>query len=168
PEGVEVKVDGNTVSVKGPKGELSQVISDKMGVNIEGNIVTVERKTEDKEGQSLFGTTRSLVNNMIEGVSKGFQKELEIVGVGYRAQLQGTKLVVGAGYSHPVEVEPEENIEFEVPKNTEVIIKGIDKNALAQLQLTFEQFVSLSRIKEKEFVIKVNMYVVKKVKLLSK
>lgn len=127
PEGVEVKVDGNTVSVKGPKGELSQVISDKMGVNIEGNIVTVERKTEDKEGQSLFGTTRSLVNNMVEGVSKGFQKELEIVGVGYRAQLQGTKLVVGAGYSHPVEVEPEENIEFEVPKNTEVIIKGIDK-----------------------------------------
>src|SRR5699024_1309684 len=97
-------------------GELSQVISDKMGVNIEGNILTVERKTEDKEGQSLFGTTRSLVNNMVEGVSKGFQKELEIVGVGYRAQLQGTKLVVGAGYSHPSEVVTEVYIEFEVQK----------------------------------------------------
>ena len=127
PEGVEIKVDGSTVSVKGPKGELSQDVSEYMGINIEDNIVTIERKSEDKETRSLHGTTRSLINNMVEGVSKGFQKELEIIGVGYRAQLQGNKLVVGAGYSHPVEVEAEENIEFEVPKNTEIIVKGIDK-----------------------------------------
>lgn len=127
PEGVEVKVDGSTVSVKGPKGQLSQDVSENMGINIEDNIITIERKSEDKETRSLHGTTRSLINNMVEGVSKGFQKELEIIGVGYRAQLQGNKLVVGAGYSHPVEVEAEENIEFEVPKNTEIIVKGIDK-----------------------------------------
>ncbi len=127
PEGVEIKVDGSTVSVKGPKGQLSQDVSENMGINIEDNIVTIERKSEDKETRSLHGTTRSLINNMVEGVSKGFQKELEIIGVGYRAQLQGNKLVVGAGYSHPVEVEAEENIEFEVPKNTEIIVKGIDK-----------------------------------------
>lgn len=127
PEGVEVKVDGTTVSVKGPKGELSRVLTDKMGINLEGNVITVERKTDDKESRSLHGTTRSLISNMVEGVSKGFQKELEIIGVGYRAQKQGTKLVVNAGYSHPVELEQEENIEFDVPKNTEIIVKGIDK-----------------------------------------
>ncbi len=127
PEGVEVKVDGSTVSVKGPKGELSQELTDTMGVNIEDNVITIERKSEDKESRSLHGTTRSLISNMVEGVSKGFQKELEIIGVGYRAQKQGTKLVVNAGYSHPVEIEQEENIEFDVPKNTEIIVKGIDK-----------------------------------------
>src|SRR5690625_3293789 len=96
-----------------------------MGVNIEDNVITIERKSEDKESRSLHGTTRSLISNMVEGVSKGFQKELEIIGVGYRAQKQGTKLVVNAGYSHPVEIEQEENIEFDVPKNTEIIVKGI-------------------------------------------
>lgn len=127
PQGVEVKLDGSTVSVKGPKGELSQVVSDNMGINVEDNIITVERKSEDKETRSLHGTTRSLISNMVEGVSKGFQKELEIIGVGYRAQKQGTKLIVNAGYSHPVEIEQEANIEFDVPKNTEIIVKGIDK-----------------------------------------
>src|SRR5690625_6055975 len=96
-----------------------------MGVNIEDNIITIERKVDDKENRSLHGTTRSLINNMVEGVSKGFQKELEIIGVGYRAQKQGNKLVVNAGYSHPVEIEQEENIEFDVPTNTEIIVKGI-------------------------------------------
>jgi len=133
PENVEVKVDGNTVSVKGPKGELSQVITDKMGVNIEGNIINVERKSEDQESRALHGTTRSLISNMVEGVSTGFQKELEIIGVGYRAQMQGTKLVVNAGYSHPVEIEQEANIEFEVPKNTEIIVKGIDKERVGAI-----------------------------------
>src|SRR5690625_1505379 len=125
PEGVEVKVDNNTVYVKGPKGELSSTFSEKMKINVDDKVVTVEREDEDKESGALHGTTRSLISNMVEGVSKGFQKELEIIGVGYRAQKQGTKLVVNAGYSHPVEIEQEENIEFDVPKNTEIIVKGI-------------------------------------------
>lgn len=127
PAGVEVTLKDKVVSVKGPKGELSRNFTGNMVIKLEDNVITVERPSDNKEDRSLHGTTRSLINNMIEGVSKGFQKELSIVGVGYRAQLQGTTLVVGAGYSHPVEVEQEENIEFEVPKNTTIIIKGIDK-----------------------------------------
>lgn len=127
PEGVEVKVDNNTVTVKGPKGELTKSFSEKMKINVDDKVITVERENDDKESRSLHGTTRSLIYNMVVGVSQGFQKELEIIGVGYRAQKQGNKLIVNAGYSHPVEIEPEENIEIEVPKNTEIIVKGIDK-----------------------------------------
>jgi len=128
PAGVEVNVDdNNTVTVKGPKGELTRTISSVMEVNVEGNEITVARPNDEKENLSLHGTSRSLIANMVEGVSKGFQKELEIIGVGYRAQMQGNKLVINAGYSHPVEIEVEENMEFEVPKNTEIIVKGIDK-----------------------------------------
>src|SRR5699024_590403 len=113
PQGVEVTLDGHTMSVKGPKGTLSRNLSEAMEIKVEDNGITVARPDDGKENRSLHGTTRSLISNMIIGVSKGFQKELEITGVGYRAQLQGTKLVVGAGYSHPVEVEAEENMEFE-------------------------------------------------------
>jgi len=127
PEGVEVKLENNTVHVKGPKGELTKTLAGNMKINIDEKEITVERNDDSKENRSLHGTTRSLIFNMIEGVSKGFQKELEIIGVGYRAQKQGNKLVVNAGYSHPVEIEQEENIEFDVPKNTEIIVKGIDK-----------------------------------------
>ncbi|MBO1005196.1 50S ribosomal protein L6 [Pseudogracilibacillus auburnensis] len=127
PEGVDVKIDNNKVSVKGPKGELSRTLNGNLTINLEDKTITVERPNDDKENRSLHGTTRSLIFNMIEGVSKGFQKELEIIGVGYRAQKQGNKLVVSAGYSHPVEIEQEDNIEFDVPKNTEIIVKGIDK-----------------------------------------
>lgn len=127
PEGVEVKLENNTVHVKGPKGELTKTLAENMKINIDEKEITVERNDDSKENRSLHGTTRSLIFNMIEGVSKGFQKELEIIGVGYRAQKQGNKLVVNAGYSHPVEIEQEENIEFDVPKNTEIIVKGIDK-----------------------------------------
>ncbi|HLS23677.1 MAG TPA: 50S ribosomal protein L6 [Pseudogracilibacillus sp.] len=133
PEGVDVKLDGETITVKGPKGELNRTISPTMDVKIDGDTITVERQSEDKQTRSLHGTTRSLINNMIEGVTKGFQKELEIIGVGYRAQLQGNKLVIGAGYSHPVEIEKEENIEFEVPQNTQIIIKGIDKEQVGRV-----------------------------------
>src|SRR5690625_3411447 len=98
-----------------------------MSIEIEENELTVVRANESKEVRSLHGTTRSLINNMIDGVSKGFQKELKIIGVGYRVQKQGNKLVVNAGYSHPVEVEAEDNIEFDVPENTKIIVKGIDK-----------------------------------------
>lgn len=127
PEGVEVNLNDNVITVKGPKGQLERQIHEQMKVTIDGNEITVERPNELKESKSLHGTTRSLISNMVEGVTEGFQKELEIIGVGYRAQKQGNKLVIGAGYSHPVEIEQEENIEFDVPKNTEIIVKGIDK-----------------------------------------
>ncbi|WP_164218771.1 50S ribosomal protein L6 [Virgibacillus sp. YIM 98842] len=127
PEGVEVKQDNNTVTVKGPKGELSRTLSSEMKVNIEGNVITVERPSDNKEHRSLHGTTRSLISNMVEGVSKGFEKSLEIIGVGYRAQKQGNKVVINAGYSHPVEIDAIDGIEIDVPKNTQLTIKGIDK-----------------------------------------
>lgn len=133
PAGVEVKLDANHVSVKGPKGELSKTLDENMIIKLEDNTITVERPNEEKLTRSLHGTTRSLISNMVEGVSQGFQKELEIIGVGYRAQMQGNKLVVNAGYSHPVEIEQEKNVEFEVPKNTEIIVKGIDKERVGAI-----------------------------------
>ncbi|WP_404450876.1 50S ribosomal protein L6 [Virgibacillus necropolis] len=127
PDGVEVKLDGNTVTVKGPKGELTRNFHNDMKVVIEDNVVTVERPSDHKEHRALHGTTRSIISNLIEGVHKGFTKNLELVGVGYRAQKQGEKVVLNAGYSHPVEIEPKEGIDIEVPKNTQMIVKGIDK-----------------------------------------
>jgi len=127
PEGVEVKVDGNHVSVKGPKGELSRDLPREMKVNVEDKTITVERPSDNKEHRTLHGTTRSLINNMVQGVSKGFEKTLEINGVGYRAQKQGNKVVINAGYSHPVELDPIDGIEIDVPQNTQIIVKGIDK-----------------------------------------
>jgi large subunit ribosomal protein L6 len=127
PEGVEVKFEGNTVTVKGPKGELSRTLHDDIKVNLEDNVITFERPSNDKEHRSLHGTTRSLVKNMVDGVHKGFEKHLEIIGVGYRAQKQGNKTIINAGYSHPVEVEQPDGIEIDIPKNTQIIVKGIDK-----------------------------------------
>ncbi|KKE78561.1 MULTISPECIES: 50S ribosomal protein L6 [Bacillaceae] len=127
PEGVEVKQDGNTITVKGPKGTLTLDIHHDMKINIDGNVLTVERPSDHKEHRTLHGTTRSNIANMVEGVSKGFEKSLEIIGVGYRVQKQGNKVVINAGYSHPVEIEKIEGIEIDVPKNTEVVVKGIDK-----------------------------------------
>lgn len=127
PQGVEVKLDGNTATVKGPKGELTRVMHQDIKININGSEITFERPSDHKSHRALHGTTRSLINNMVLGVHKGFEKNLEIIGVGYRAQMQGNKLVVNAGYSHPVEIEPQDGIEIEVPKNTQIIIKGIDK-----------------------------------------
>ncbi|WP_018934226.1 MULTISPECIES: 50S ribosomal protein L6 [Gracilibacillus] len=127
PEGVEIKVNGNNITVKGPKGELSRSFDSDMKVNIEDNVLTVERPSDSKQHKALHGTTRSLIGNMVEGVHKGFEKALEIQGVGYRAQKQGNKLVVNAGYSHPVELEPIDGIDIEVPANTKVVVKGIDK-----------------------------------------
>ncbi|MFC0525727.1 50S ribosomal protein L6 [Pontibacillus salicampi] len=127
PEGVEITIDGNEVSVKGPKGELTRTIHPDMNVKIEDNVLSVERPSDNKEHRSLHGTTRSLIGNMVEGVSKGYEKSLEIQGVGYRAVKQGDKIVVNAGYSHPVEIEKREGIEIEVPSQTKITIKGIDK-----------------------------------------
>ncbi|WP_152657743.1 50S ribosomal protein L6 [Oceanobacillus sp. CFH 90083] len=127
PEGVELKFNGTTLTVKGPKGELTRDFHPDIKINVEGNIVTVERPSDHKDHRALHGTTRSLINNMVVGVSKGFEKSLEINGVGYRAQKQGNKTVVNAGYSHPVELDPIDGIEIEVPKNTQIVVKGIDK-----------------------------------------
>ncbi|MCM3399654.1 50S ribosomal protein L6 [Oceanobacillus profundus] len=127
PQGVEVNLNGVTVTVKGPKGELTRDLHQDMKVNIEENVITVERPSDHKDHRALHGTTRSLIANMVDGVSKGFEKSLEIIGVGYRAQKQGDKLVINAGYSHPIEIDPIEGIEIDVPKNTELTVKGIDK-----------------------------------------
>src|SRR5690625_4218119 len=133
PEGVEVKLDGNKVSVKGPKGELSKEIHQDIVVKLEDNVLTLERSSDLKEHRSLHGTSRTMIANMVEGVTNGFQKSLEITGVGYRAQKQGNKLVVNAGYSHPVEIDPIDGIEIDVPKNTELTIKGIDKELVGAI-----------------------------------
>ncbi|GGK21201.1 50S ribosomal protein L6 [Caldalkalibacillus thermarum] len=127
PDGVEVKVNGNEVTVKGPKGELSRQFHPDMQISVEDNQVVVERPSDDKLHKSLHGTTRSLIANMVEGVTKGYEKSLELVGVGYRAQKSGNKLVLNVGYSHPVEIVPEKGIEIEVPSQTKITVKGIDK-----------------------------------------
>ncbi len=127
PDGVEIKQDNNTITVKGPKGELTRTFHPDITVKIEDNVLSVERPSDHKEHRALHGTTRSLIGSMVEGVSKGFEKSLEIIGVGYRAQKQGEKVVINAGYSHPVEVEHRDGIEIEVPSNTKLTIKGIDK-----------------------------------------
>lgn len=133
PEGVEVELNGTTVTVKGKNGELTRDLSPAITIVIEDNEMTFTRENDQKANREIHGTTRSIVANMIEGVSTGFAKKLEIVGVGYRAQLQGTKLVLSLGLSHPVEFETPEGIELEVPKNTEIIIKGYDKEAVGAL-----------------------------------
>lgn len=127
PEGVEVNFSGNTVTVKGPKGELTRTLHNDININLDGNVISFERPSNHKEHRALHGTTRSLLNNMIQGVHQGFEKQLEIIGVGYRAQKQGNKAIINAGYSHPVEVEEPEGIEIDVPKNTQIVVKGIDK-----------------------------------------
>ncbi|EGL82000.1 ribosomal protein L6 [Caldalkalibacillus thermarum TA2.A1] len=127
PDGVEVKVNGNEVTVKGPKGELSRQFHPDMQISVKDNQVVVERPSDDKLHKSLHGTTRSLIANMVEGVTKGYEKSLELVGVGYRAQKSGNKLVLNVGYSHPVEIVPEKGIEIEVPSQTKITVKGIDK-----------------------------------------
>ncbi|WP_026693336.1 50S ribosomal protein L6 [Peribacillus kribbensis] len=134
PAGVTVTVaEDNTVTVKGPKGELTRSFNPEMAISTEENVLTVTRPSEDKNHRTLHGTTRALLSNMVEGVSKGFEKNLELIGVGYRAQKQGKKLVLNVGYSHPVEIDPEEGIEIEVPANTKISIKGISKERVGAL-----------------------------------
>ncbi|MBS4197878.1 50S ribosomal protein L6 [Lederbergia citri] len=133
PAGVTVTKNDSTVTVKGPKGELTTTFNSDIQINIEDNVINVARPSEAKEHRSLHGTTRSLLSNMVEGVSKGFEKTLELVGVGYRAQKQGNKLVLNVGYSHPVEFEPEAGLEIEVPANTKIIVKGYNKEKVGAL-----------------------------------
>lgn len=134
PAGVTVKFeDGNIVVVKGPKGELKQEIKAAIKVEIANNQVTFERSNDKKENRALHGLYRSLVNSMVLGVTNGFQKELQIVGVGYRAQAKGKKLEMNMGYSHPVVIEAPEGITFETPSNTQIFVKGIDKQLVGQV-----------------------------------
>lgn len=133
PAGVEIKQDGNNITVKGPKGELTREFSSDIKMNIEGNEVTFTRPNDSKEMKTIHGTTRANFNNMIVGVSEGFQKALELIGVGYRAQVQGNKLTLNVGYSHPVEMTAPEGVTFEVPANTQVIVKGINKEVVGEL-----------------------------------
>jgi len=123
----------NTVTVKGPKGELVRSFHQDMKIEQEGNVITVVRPSDSKEHRTNHGTTRALLANMVTGVSAGFEKALELIGVGYRAQLQGKKLVLNVGYSHPVEFTPEDGLEIEVPSNTKIIIKGISKERVGAL-----------------------------------
>ncbi len=132
PAGVEVKVDGSVVTAKGPKGTLTQSMHPNMTISVEGNEVHVTRPNDEKQNCALHGLTRTLVNNMVEGVSKGYSKELEINGVGYRAQKQGKQLVMNLGFSHQVTVDEIDGITIDVPTPNKVVISGIDKQLVGQ------------------------------------
>jgi large subunit ribosomal protein L6 len=132
PSGVEVKVEGNLATVTGPRGTLSQTIPTRISVRQEGAQIVVERPDDERENRALHGLVRSLVANMVEGVTKGFEKQLEIQGVGYRAQLKGTDLELSVGYSHAVTIKPRTGISFEVPTPTEIFVKGTDKQMVGQ------------------------------------
>jgi large subunit ribosomal protein L6 len=133
PDAVSVEIAPGNIAVKGPKGELHQTLSAEMKVEQEDGTVTVSRPTDRGEHRALHGLTRSLIANMVEGVTEGFEKRLEIQGVGYRAALKGKKLELALGYSHPVAIDAPEGIDFEVPQPTEVIVKGIDKQLVGQV-----------------------------------
>lgn len=134
PAGVIVDIaKDNTVTVKGPKGTLTQTFNKSMTITKDGDVINIERKSEEKKQKALHGLTRSLLNNMVHGVVNGYQKKLEINGVGYKAALDGQKLVLNLGYSQPLEVIPPEGITFEVPTPVSIIVRGYDKQAVGQI-----------------------------------
>jgi large subunit ribosomal protein L6 len=133
PSGVETSVDGSTVTVKGPKGTLTRVVSPRVSVSVDDGVITVARGDEERESRAMHGLTRSLIANMVTGVSAGYSKELKAVGVGYRAALKGTTLELQVGFSHPVTIEAPEGITFEVPEPTKIIVSGIDKQLVGQV-----------------------------------
>jgi len=133
PSGVDVTISGQHVTVKGPKGTLSRVIPGEIVVRKEDDTLLVERPNDERQNRSLHGLSRTLVSNMVIGVTDGFTKELEIVGVGYRAEAQGTNLRLALGFSHPVNVPAPDGITFEIPVQTRVIVKGIDKELVGQV-----------------------------------
>ena len=133
PAGVTVTIEDNHVTVKGPKGELARQINKNMKLTMDNGVITVERPDDEKESRSLHGLSRTLINNMIIGVTQGYQKALDVVGVGYRAQMQGKNLVLTIGYSHPVEMVPVDGIAFECPTPNKIIVKGIDKQLVGAI-----------------------------------
>lgn len=133
PAGVEVKIDGSVVTVKGPKGTLTKEFNHIMKISQEGNEIIVERPDDENFSKSVHGLTRTLIHNMVEGVTNGFSKELEINGVGYRAQLQGKKLVMNLGYSHLVEMDPIDGITIEVPAPNKIVVSGADKQRVGHI-----------------------------------
>jgi large subunit ribosomal protein L6 len=132
PAGVLVSVDPGRVTVSGPKGELRTAVPQRMKIEQEDGVITVSRPTERGEDRALHGLTRTLVANMVEGVTNGFEKRLEIQGVGYRAAMSGTNLELQVGYSHPVRITPRQGIEFDVPAPNQVVVRGIDKQLVGQ------------------------------------
>lgn len=133
PAGIDVTIDGQKITVKGPKGTLERTVNDNISIKLENGVIVVARPNDEKENRSLHGLTRTLINNMIEGVSNEFSKQLEINGVGYRAAKQGNKIVLTLGYSHPVEMVEPEGITYEVPNPNAIIVKGIDKELVGQM-----------------------------------
>ena len=134
PAGVTITVDeGNVVTVKGPKGELKQQLSKEMTIEQDNGVLTVKRPSDDKRHRALHGLTRTLINNMVVGTTTGFSKKLEIVGVGYKAQMSGTTLVLSLGYSHNIEFAAQDGIKFEAPTPTTIIVSGIDKQKVGQI-----------------------------------
>lgn len=144
PDGVNVTLDEQTITVKGPKGTLARTLHKDMKVVVESGSISVERPSDHKLHRSLHGTTRSVIANMVEGVTKGFAKNLELVGVGYRVNKQGNALNLSLGFSHPVVIDPAEGIEFEVPSNTKIIVKGINK------ELVGETAANIRKLREPE------------------
>ncbi len=132
PEGVEVKIDGHHITVKGPKGTLERDLNKNMEISLENNVITVKRPNDDPANRSLHGLTRTLINNMIIGVVNEYKRELEINGVGYRAQKKGNKLVMNLGYSHTVEMDPPAGITFDLPDANHITVRGIDKELVGQ------------------------------------
>lgn len=133
PDGVEVKVSGDVVTVKGPKGSLSQTIQPSISVDVEDRTLTVSRESDERQVRALHGLTRSLIYNMVVGVTDGYSKELTAVGVGYRASLKGNQLELQVGFSHPVSIEAPDGITFDVPEPTKIIVSGIDKQKVGQV-----------------------------------
>ena len=132
PENVEVRLEGNKITVKGPKGTLEKELHPNIKVTLENNVITVTRPNDEPQNRSLHGLTRTLISNMIEGVLHEYKRDLEINGVGYRAQKKGNKLVMNLGYSHPVEMDPPEGITFDVPDANHITVRGIDKEVVGQ------------------------------------
>lgn len=133
PSGVDAKVDGSQVEVSGPRGSLDLTVDDKISASVDDGVLSVSRSDEERETRALHGLTRALLNNMVVGVSEGYRKELQAVGVGYRAALQGKQLTLQVGFSHPVQLEAPAGIEFDVPEPTKIIVTGIDKQQVGQV-----------------------------------
>ena len=140
PSGVDVSIDGRTISVKGPKGQLEREIPGDITMSLEGETLTVARANDENKTKALHGLARSLVNNMVIGVTEGFKKELEIVGVGYRADAKGQGITLNLGFSHPIEYVPAEGVKLECPNQTTVVVTGIDKAKVGQAAAEIRAF----------------------------